>query len=124
MADLNTVALTGNLTADAELRGADENVLAVRLAVTGRTKVGETWQDVPNYFDVTVFGKAGEGNRAKALAPYLTLGTRIAVQGRLEWRQWEADDGSKRQAVQVIADDLVLLGSGKRDADAVSSGQS
>jgi single-strand DNA-binding protein len=109
MPDLNTVAVTGNLTSDAELRGENQTVLAIRLAVTGRAKRGEEWVDVPNYFDVSLFG-----NRAQALAPYLKRGARIGLQGRLEWREWEQDDGQKRQAVGIVVDDLVLLG-GRKD---------
>jgi single-strand DNA-binding protein len=108
MADLNTVALTGNLTRDAELRGEQENVLAVRLAVSVARKVGDEWQDVGHFFDVTVFG-----NRAKGLAPYMTKGRRVAVQGRLESREFTVED-QKRYAVQVIADDVVLLGGGDK----------
>src|SRR5436190_10746619 len=62
MADLNRVALTGNLTADPQLRGENQNVLSVRLAVTGRRKDGDEWVNTSHFFDVTVFG-----NRAKAL---------------------------------------------------------
>jgi single-strand DNA-binding protein len=117
MADLNTVALTGNLTRDAELRGENQNVLAVRLAVSGRRKVGETWEDVGHFFDVTVFG-----NRAAGLAPHMTKGRRIAVQGRLESREFTVDD-QKRYGVQVIAEDVVLLGGPRDEAAAPEAAQ-
>jgi single-strand DNA-binding protein len=115
MADLNRVALTGNLTADPQLRGENQNVLSVRLAVTGRRKDGDEWVNTSHFFDVTVFG-----NRAKALGGILQKGSRIAVDGRLEWREWEQDD-VKRQAVQVIAEDVVLLGDPKGRAVAADA---
>ena len=57
------------------------------------------WVDKPNYFDVTVWGAQGEN-----CANYLSKGRPVAVEGRLDWREWEAQDGSgKRQAVEIIA---------------------
>jgi single-strand DNA-binding protein len=83
----------------------------MRVAVNSRRKDGETgqWVDKPNYFDVTVFGAQGEN-----CAQYLAKGRPVAVEGRLNWREWEAQDGSKRHAVDIIADAVQFLGS--RDA--------
>ena len=53
----------------------------------------------PNYFDVTVWDKQGEN-----CAQYLSKGRPVAVDGRLDWREWDAQDGTKRQAVQIIAE--------------------
>ena len=62
--------------------------------------------DKPNYFDVTVWGAQGEN-----CANYLYKGRPVAVDGRLDWREWEAQDGSgKRQAVEIIADSVQFLG--------------
>jgi single-strand DNA-binding protein len=116
MNDVNVVCLTGNLTKDVELRQAgDSAVTTLRLAVTGRRKVQGEWSDVPNYFDVTVWG-----NQAESAATYLQRGSRVAVTGRLEWREWLPDDSDvKRQAVQVVADNVVFLG-GLREQDPAS----
>jgi single-strand DNA-binding protein len=64
------------------------------------------WGDKPNYFDVTVWGNQGE-----SCAQYLSKGRPVGVDGRLDWREWEAQDGSKRQAVEIIADTVQFLGS-------------
>jgi single-strand DNA-binding protein len=78
------------------------------VAVNSRRKDGSTgeWVDKPNYFDVTVWGAQGEN-----CANYLSKGRPVAVQGRLDWREWDAQDGSKRQAVEIIADSVQFLGS-------------
>ena len=57
------------------------------------------WVDKPNYFDVTVWGAQGEN-----CANYLSKGRPVAVQGRLDWREWETQEGQKRQAVEIIAE--------------------
>jgi single-strand DNA-binding protein len=107
--NINVVALTGNLTKDPELRHLDSGtaVCKLRLAVNSRRKDGSgNWIDKPNYFDVTVWGAQGEN-----CSTYLSKGRPVAVQGRLEWREWEAQDGGKRQSVEIIADSVQFLGS-------------
>ena len=110
MATINSVVLVGNLTKDPELRHtpAGMPVCSLRLAVNTRRKDSATgqWTEKPNYFDVTVWGNQGEN-----CAQYLAKGRRVGVQGRLEWREWEAQDGSKRQAVEVVADAVQFLDS-------------
>jgi len=83
-------------------------VCSLRLAVNTRRKDSATgqWGEKPNYFDITVWGQQGEN-----CAQYLAKGRRVGVQGRLEWREWEAQDGSKRQAVEVVADAVQFLDS-------------
>ena len=78
------------------------------MAVNSRRKDGQSgeWVDKPNYFDVTVWGAQGEN-----CANYLSKGRPVAVEGRLDWREWEAQDGQKRQAVEIIANSVQFLGS-------------
>ena len=108
MANFNRVVLVGNLTKDPELRqtGGGTSVCKLRIAVNTRRK-DETgqWVDKPNYFDVTVWGNQGE-----SCAQYLSKGRPVGVDGRLDWREWEAQDGTKRQAVEIIADSVQFLG--------------
>jgi single-strand DNA-binding protein len=107
---VNVVVITGNLTRDPELRHTPGGtaVCDMRVAVNSRRKDGQSgeWVDKPNYFDVTVWGGQGEN-----CATYLSKGRPVAVEGRLDWREWEARDGSKRQAVQIIANSVQFLGS-------------
>ena len=104
------VVITGNLTRDPELRstGGGTPVCELRVAVNSRRKdQSGNWVDKPNYFDVTVLGAQGEN-----CATYLSKGRPVAVEGRLDWREWEAKDGSgKRQAVSIIANSVQFLGS-------------
>ncbi|HEX3241239.1 MAG TPA: single-stranded DNA-binding protein [Solirubrobacterales bacterium] len=108
--NVNVVVITGNLTRDPELRstGGGTSVCELRVAVNSRRKDGQSgqWVDKPNYFDVTVWGAQGEN-----CANYLSKGRPVAIEGRLDWREWEAKDGGKRQAVQIIANTVQFLGS-------------
>jgi single-strand DNA-binding protein len=108
--NINVVAITGNLTRDPELRSTPSgtSVCKLRVAVNSRRKDGQTgeWIDKPNYFDVTVWGAQGEN-----CANYLSKGRPVAVDGRLDWREWEAQDGTKRQGIEIIANSVQFLGS-------------
>jgi len=108
--NINRVVLTGNLTADPELRSlpSGSSVCSLRVACNTRRKNAQTgeWEDKPNYFNVTVWGAQGEN-----AARFLHKGRPVAIDGRLEWREWEAQDGTKRQAIDIIADSVQFLGS-------------
>ncbi len=107
--NINRVVLTGNLTRDPELRttGSGTPVCSLRLACnTRRRDASGEWVDKPNYFDVTVWGAQGEN-----CATYLQKGRPVALDGRLEWREWQDQQGNKRQAVDIIADSVQFLGS-------------
>ena len=100
--NINVVVVTGNLTRDPELRNTPSGtaVCKLRIAVNTRRKGQDgNWEDKPNYFDVTVWGAQGEN-----CATYLVKGRPVAISGRLEWREWENDNGDKRQAVEIIAE--------------------
>lgn len=107
--NINRVVLTGNLTADPELRSlpSGTSVCKLRVACNTRRKNGSSgeWEDKPNYFDVTVWGAQGEN-----AARYLSKGRPVAIDGRLEWREWETQEGAKRQAIDIIADSVQFLG--------------
>ncbi len=107
--NINRVILTGNLTSDPDLRSLNSgtSVCRLRLAVNGRRKDNQSgeWVDKPNFFDITVWGAQGEN-----CARYLSKGRPVAVDGRLEWREFTDKEGNKRQAVEVIADTVQFLG--------------
>jgi single-strand DNA-binding protein len=108
--NVNVVVITGNLTRDPELRSTPggTSVCKLRVAVNSRRKDGQTgeWVDKPNYFDVTVWGAQGEN-----CANYLSKGRPVAVEGRLDWREWDDKEGNKRQTVEIIANSVQFLGS-------------
>ena len=113
--NINRVVLTGNLTSDPELRSTPSGTAVCSLRVACNTRRKDSngeWVDKPNYFDVTVWGGQGE-----SAARYLSKGRPVAIDGRLEWSEWEAQDGSKRQAVEIIADTVQFLGNGKDRSD-------
>jgi single-strand DNA-binding protein len=109
MANINRVVISGNLTKDPELRQlpSGNSVCKLRMAVNTRIKDRDSgqWTDRPNYFDVTVWGGQGE-----SVARYLSRGSGLLVDGRLEWREWDAQDGTKRQAVEIIAENTQFMG--------------
>jgi single-strand DNA-binding protein len=118
-ASINRVILVGNLTRDPELRHTPSGmaVCSLRLAVNSRRKdESGQWVDKPNYFSVTVWGNQGEN-----CAQYLAKGRPVAIDGRLEWREWESQDGGKREAVEVVADSVQFLG-GRGDGDGGGGG--
>ena len=109
--NINVVVITGNLTRDPELRSTPggTSVCKLRVAVNSRRKDGQTgeWVDKPNYFDVTVWGAQGEN-----CANYLSKGRPVAVEGRLDWREWEDKEAAANgRASKIIANSVQFLGS-------------
>ena len=106
--NINRVVLTGNLTRDPELRSLQSgtSVCSLRIASNSRRRdsSGE-WVDKPNYFTVTVWGAQGEN-----CARFLSKGRPVAIDGRLEWREWQDEEGNKRESVEIIADSVQFLG--------------
>lgn len=104
---INRVAISGNLTRDPELRqtAGGMAILGFGVAVNDRRKNQQTgeWEDYPNFIDCTMFG-----SRAEKLQPYLAKGTKVAIDGKLRWSQWERD-GQKRSKVEVIVDEIEFM---------------
>jgi single-strand DNA-binding protein len=108
--NINRVVLTGNLTRDPELRSLPSGTSICKLGVACNTRrkdgASGEWVDKPNFFNVTVWGAQGEN-----AARFLSKGRPVAIDGRLEWHEWEAQDGTKRSAIDIIADSVQFLGS-------------
>ena len=123
--NINRVVMTGNLTRDPELRSTPggSSVCKLRIACNTRRKNGQTgeWEEKPNFFDVTVWGAQGEN-----CAKYLSKGRPVAIDGRLQWREWTDKEGNKRQSVDIIAESVQFLGSrddaGNGNGNGFSSG--
>jgi single-strand DNA-binding protein len=107
MFSINRVVLVGRLTRDPELRAlpSGRSVCSLRIACNSsrRDSDGE-YHERPNYFDVSVYGASGE-----SVGNYMRKGSRVAVDGRLDWREWEAADQQKRQAVSIVAETVQFL---------------
>jgi single-strand DNA-binding protein len=120
---INRVVLVGRLTRDPELRAlpSGTSVCGLRIACNSSRKDhdGELIER-PNYFDVSVYGVRGE-----SVSRYMHRGSRVAIDGRLEWREWETAEQERRQAVSIVADTVQFLDSpgerGQLDDDGRSS---
>ena len=113
---INRVIISGNLTRDPELRATagGMQVMSLGVAVNDRRKNQQTgeWEDFPNFVDCTMFG-----TRAESLARFLSKGTKVAIEGKLRWSQWERD-GQKRSKLEVVVDDLEFMSSRPQGAPA------
>ena len=120
---INRVTIMGNLTRDAELRkkGDATSVLTFGLAINEKKKDSETGEyvDAPVFVDCALFGA-----RAEALAPYLTKGKKVSVDGRLRYHSWMKNE-EKRHALSVLVTDIEFADSKGAGKDMVSAqGQS
>ena len=107
---MNSVCLTGRLTNDPTLTGAREDVMKCRIAINeGYYNEKGEWIDRAVFVNVTKF-------KADKLAPRLHKGKQVAVQGKLQYSQWEDKNGQKCSEVSVIAQHIDLFGDGKKDA--------
>lgn len=101
---INRVVLSGNLTRDPEVRATASGlpVMSFGLAVNDRRKNNQTgeWEDHPNFVDCTMFG-----TRAESVSRYLHKGSKVFIEGKLRWTQWEKD-GQKRSKIEVIVEEL------------------
>jgi single-strand DNA-binding protein len=111
---VNSVHLIARLTADPDAGStpAGTSVTKLRVAVPERVKNSATgeYEDKAHFVDVTVWGA-----QAEACGRYLSKGRRVAIEGRLQHSEWQADDGSKRQKLEVVARNVEFLDSAKRD---------
>lgn len=104
---INKVVISGCLTRDPELRSTQGgmDILALGVAVNDRRKNQQTgeWEDCPNFVDCVMFG-----TRAKSVSRFLSKGSKVAIEGKLRWSQWERD-GQKRSKIEVIVDEIEFM---------------
>ena len=116
---INRVVISGNITRDPELRSTQGGmeILALGVAVNDRVK-GEDgqWTDRPNFVDCVMFG-----NRAKSVSRFLSKGSKVAIEGKLRWSQWERDS-QKRSKIEVIVDEIEFMAS-RSDATSRATAQ-
>ncbi len=110
MASLNKVMLIGNAGKDAELRYAASGTAMAQfsLAVNSRRR-GQSgdWEDQTEWFNIIIFRE-----QAERVSQYITKGKQLFVEGRLQTRTWDDDQGVKHYRTEVVANNVVLLGSG------------
>jgi single-strand DNA-binding protein len=112
MRDIATAQLSGNLATDVDLRTLPSGAEAARLRVasTSRRRTGEEWTDKTNLYTVEVYG-AQAGNCAR----YLRKGSRVFVEGELDWREWTDKHDQRREAVTIRARTVLFEGPRNRD---------
>jgi single-strand DNA-binding protein len=100
MTSFNKVILLGNLTRDPEVRFTPNGVAVANfaIAVNRKYKQGDETKDEVSYIDIVVFGK-----QAEACGQYINKGDAVLVDGRLQQRRWETEDGQKRSKMEVVA---------------------
>lgn len=106
--NINISVISGNLTKDPESFGDEEfAICGLRVAVNRRGVNRETgeYENKPSYINVTVFGPQGE-----ACDRYLQKGSGVAVEGHLQWSTYTAPDGSRREALQIVAHTVQFIG--------------
>lgn len=114
---INRVCISGNLTRDPETRRTAGGTAAMSfgVAVSDRAKNQQTgeWEDRPNFVDCVMFG-----TRAEAVGRYLSKGTKVAIEGKLRWSQWQTRDGQKRSKLEVIVDEIEFMSRSEQQAHA------
>jgi single-strand DNA-binding protein len=107
MADINHVVLVGRLTRNAELKytNSGQAVSKFSIAINQRRKKDDQWTDEANFFDIVLWGKAAE-----AVNQYLVKGKQVGIEGQLRQNRWE-QDGQPRSKVEIVASNVMLLGS-------------
>ncbi len=105
MVSFNRVVLAGNLTRDPELRFTNNGIPVCQFGIAVN-RVRSKSEEV-DFFDITAWRELGE-----TIANYKKKGEPILVEGKLQYRTWEAQDGSKRSKVDVVADNVQFLGRG------------
>jgi len=121
MANYNRVILLGNLTRDPELRYTPNGsaVASFSIAVNRRYKVDNEKREETSFFDIVFFGKPAE-----IIAEYMKKGRPLLVEGRLQQRRWETDDGQKRSKVEVVGENFQFMGGRDQDSKPAASSDS
>jgi single-strand DNA-binding protein len=116
--DLNEVTILGNITKDPDLRFTPSGaaVVSFSVATNRRYKKGEEWVDEPSFHNVVVW------NNAESLAQRIRKGTRILVQGRLQTRSWDGQDGKKQYKTEVVSEKVILVSRFEGENDAAGGG--
>lgn len=120
MANLNKVFLIGNLTRDPELRYLPSGTAIVNFTVAVNRvytlQSGEKKKDT-TFMPVVVWGK-----RAETCGEYLNKGSAVFVEGRLQSRSWQGQDGQKRTTIEVVADNVQFLGRPRKEGAQPAAG--
>ena len=114
--DINVVVLVGRLTRDCELKTTPQGTSVCRfsIAVNRRKRTGDRWEDEVSYFDIVLWGKSGE-----TLRSYLQRGRQVSIEGELRQNRWKDPNGQSQSRVEVLANNVQLLGGGQTSVDGI-----
>ena len=105
--NINTITVSGNVTRDPELRftpsGAGVASFSVAVNRSWQNRQTQEWEEQTSFFDVKCWAQLGQN-----VSDTLTKGSRVVVSGRLEQRSWETEQGEKRYAFEIVADDVAV----------------
>jgi single-strand DNA-binding protein len=106
MTSFNKVILLGNLTRDPEVRYTPNGiaVASFAIAVNRKYKQGDETKEEVSYIDIVVFGK-----QAESCGQYIGKGDSVLIDGRLQQRRWETEDGQKRNKIEVVAQSVNFM---------------
>ncbi len=106
MTSYNKVILLGNLTRDPEVRYTPNGiaVASFAIAVNRKYKQGDETKDEVSYIDIVVFGK-----QAESCGQYIGKGDSVLIDGRLQQRRWETEEGQKRNKLEVVAQSVNFM---------------
>ena len=110
MADLNHWTGIGRLTREAEIKYTADGTAVVNFAIAVNRRKGKDGTETTDFFDVTLWGKQGEG-----LKQYLVKGKQIAIEGRLQQDRWTDQQGQPRSKISIVAENVQLLGGTRVD---------
>lgn len=117
---LNRVQLIGNLGKDSETKYTQSGTPYTRFSVATernwKDKSSGEWKAETDWHSVTLWNR-------ETLAQYLTRGQKVYVEGRLQPRSYEDKDGVKRYSIDIIAEDVILLGGKGNGSNHDSSGE-
>jgi len=106
MTSFNKVILLGNLTRDPEVRYTPNGiaVASFAIAVNRKYKQGDETKEEVSYIDIVVFGK-----QAESCGQYINKGDSVLIDGRLQQRRWETEEGQKRNKIEVVAQSVNFM---------------
>lgn len=128
--NVNTITVSGNVTRDPELRftPSGQGIASFSVAVnrSWQNRQTQEWEEQTSFFDVKAWAQLGQN-----VTDTLNKGSRVVVTGRLEQRSWETEQGEKRYAFEIVADDVAvsllyatadIVRNERREADGSSAG--
>src|SRR5690606_9934589 len=105
--NINTITISGNLTRDPEIRftPSGQSICTFSVAVnrSWQNRQTQEWEEQTSFFDVKAWGQLGQN-----ISDTVAKGSRVVVSGRLEQRSWETEQGEKRYAFEIVADDVAV----------------